>query len=321
MDAVLGKLARSPDPNLLVGFDQADDAGVYRLSDELALVQTVDFFSPIVDDPRSFGQIAAANALSDVYAMGGRPLTALSIVGFPENENWELLQEIMAGGLEKLQEAGCTLAGGHSVRDEEIKFGYAITGLIDPRRILPNSGAQPGDALILTKALGTGVISTAVKRGACQAGHADAAVSSMSRLNRRACELMLEYHPHAVTDITGFGLAGHAREMALASGATLHIKASQLPLLPGAREYALRYQPQGLKNNRAFAECAIQYETKPDEALTALLFDPQTSGGLLIALPAQEAEALLARLLDAGLDAARIGAVEPKTARPLRVSL
>ncbi len=319
LDAVLGKLARSPDPNLLVGFDQADDAGVYRLSDELALVQTVDFFSPIVDDPRSFGRIAAANSLSDIYAMGGRPLTALSIVGFPEKENWDLLEGILAGGQEKLLEAGCTLAGGHSVRDDEIKFGYAITGLIHPGRILPNSAARPGDALLLTKPLGTGVISTALKRGACRESHAEAAVESMSRLNRRACELMLECHPHSATDITGFGLVGHAREMALASKVTLRLEAGKLPLLPGALDYALRFQPQGLKNNRAFAECAVAYDTQLAPELLALLYDPQTSGGLLIALPAEEADPLLANLLAAGLDAARIGAVEPSGPAPLRI--
>ncbi len=321
MDAVLGKLQRSPDPNLLVGFEKADDAGVYRLSDELALVQTVDFFSPIVDDPRSFGQIAAANALSDIYAMGGRPLTALSIVGFPENENWELLEDILAGGQEKLQEAGCTLAGGHSVKDDEIKFGYAITGLIDPRRILPNSGAQPGDALLLTKPLGTGVISTALKRGACRKEHAAAAVASMSRLNRRACELMLEYHPHSATDITGFGLAGHAREMALASAVTLRLACSQLPLLPGALDYALQYQPQGLKNNQAFAECAVAYDAELPPEIRALLYDPQTSGGLLIALPEAESGALLEKMLAEGIVAVRIGTAEVKGDCPLRVGL
>lgn len=310
LDSVLGKLKRSSDPNLLVGFDTADDAGVYLLTPDLALVQTVDFFTPIVDDPVLFGQIAAANALSDVYAMGGRPLTALSILGFPEEEPPDLLGAILQGGLSKLEEAGCTLAGGHSVRDEEIKFGYAVTGLVHPQRVLPNTGARPGDALVLTKAIGTGVISTAAKAGKAAPEHLQAAIASMTCLNRTACERMLQFNPHAVTDITGFGLLGHAREMALGSGVHLRLEAEAVPLLPGARDYALSGVTKGLRNNRDFVACSVEFSAGVSEELRSLLFDPQTSGGLLIALPAGEAGELVERLREAGLAAARVGAVE-----------
>ena len=321
LDQVLAGLPRAGDPNLLVGFDTADDAGVYLLSPELALVQTVDFFSPVVDDPFAFGQIAAANALSDIYAMGARPLTALSIVGFPDSEPPGLLASILAGGLDKLTEAGCTLAGGHSVRDEELKFGFAITGTVHPGSILRNSGARPGDALILTKPLGTGVISTAVKRGAASPESAQAALDSMRRLNRQACEIALRHHPSAITDITGFGLAGHAREMALASNVSLRFSASALPLLPGALDYALEFQPQGLRNNREFAACAVRLEAELSPALEALLYDPQTSGGLLIALPAHEAAPVLEALTASGHAAARIGDAVLRGSHALSISL
>jgi selenide,water dikinase len=315
LDAVLGKLLRSRDPNLLVGFDKADDAGVYRLSPDLALVQTVDFFTPIVDDPYIFGQIAAANSLSDVYAMGGRPLTALAIVGFPEREPPELLETIFQGGLSKLQEAGCTLAGGHSIRDEELKFGYAITGTVHPGRVLTNAGARPGDRLVLTKALGTGVIATAAKRGKVNSAHEAASIASMQLLNRAACERMLEFQPDAATDITGFGLLGHARELAAGSNVALQIDAAAVPLLTGALDYATDFQSKGLKDNRAFAECAVSFAADIPEAMRALLFDPQTSGGLLIALPTDRARALAAAL---GPPASVIGeVVERKPGAPL----
>lgn len=278
LDSVLGKLARSPHPDLLVGFDTADDAAVYRLAPDLALVQTVDFFTPIVDDPVQFGQIAAANALSDVYAMGGRPITALSILAFPEQESPELLEAILQGGLEKLEEANCTLAGGHSVRDDEIKFGYAVTGLVHPDRVLANSKARPGDALVLTKAIGTGIITTAAKAGRAPDACLQAAIASMCQLNRTACEVMLTLHPHAVTDITGFGLLGHAREMAAGSGVQLRLAAREVPLLPGALECVPAGICKGLRNNREFVECAVEFAPGIDEALRALLFDPQTSG-------------------------------------------
>lgn len=317
LDQALSGLSRSADPNLLVGFETADDAAVYQLTPELALVQTADFFTPIVDDPFAFGQIAAANALSDIYAMGGRPVTALSLVGFPPSAGAALLGAILAGGQQKLDEAGCALAGGHSVRDEELKFGFAVTGTVHPAQIWRNGGARIGDALVLTKALGTGVIGTAVKQQKAQPEHERAATASMACLNRTAAEALRAFHPHAVTDITGFGLLGHAREMARASrdaaglAPQLHLHAAALPLLPGAEDYALAFQPQGLRDNRAFAAPAVVFSPEVPPERQALMFDPQTSGGLLIALDAAEAPALVSHLRDRGLPAARIGAVEP----------
>jgi selenide,water dikinase len=282
---------------VLVDHTTGDDAGVFRLSDEFSLVQTVDFFTPVVDDPADFGRIAAANALSDVYAMGGRPLTALSIAAFPEKDfPAEWARAIVAGGFEKLAEAGCALLGGHSVRDPEIKFGYAITGLVDPRLMLTNAGARPDDALILTKPLGTGVIATALKAGQASPAAVQAATASMCTLNREASERALARGAHAATDITGFGLAGHGVAIARESRVTLEFEAASLPLLPDARELALRFQPSGLKSNRREFEVHTVYRGAPDETLRALLFDPQTSGGLLIALSEQEAERLLAEL-------------------------
>jgi selenide,water dikinase len=277
LDQVLPGVPRLNDPNVLVGFDTADDAGVYRLSPECALVQTVDFFTPIVDDPKTYGRIAAANALSDVYAMGGRPISALSILCYPAKGDLDDLREILAGGAEKMIEAGCALIGGHSVGDDEIKFGYAVTGVVHPDRIWTNAGARPGDVLVLTKPIGTGVIATALKRGIAKDEHVEASIESMSRLNR------IEASAHGCTDVTGFGLMGHAREMALASGVTLEINAAALEFLPGALEYsAAGARPGGLTNNREFASCAVKIEGELDEALEALLYDPQTSGGLLL---------------------------------------
>src|SRR5882672_11337490 len=211
LDTVLGKLARQQDPNVLVGFDHADDAGVYQLTPEQALVQTVDFFTPIVDDPYTFGQIAATNALSDVYAMGGKPLTSLALVCFPEKGDLDILERILAGGLSKMIEAGCTIVGGHSIRDDETKFGYSVTGVVHPKKVLANSGAQSGDALVFTKAIGTGVISTAIKKGVAEQSWVDDAVASMTTLNKKAVETIVNgnYSVHAITDITGFGLIGH----------------------------------------------------------------------------------------------------------------
>jgi selenide, water dikinase len=293
LDKVLSAMPRIANPNVLAGFDTADDAGVYRLSADLALVQTVDFFTPIVDDPFTFGAIAAANALSDVYAMGGTPISALSIVAFPADGDVEVLGEIMRGGLEKMREAECALLGGHSVADAEIKFGYAVTGTIHPDRIKANSGARPGDALIFTKPLGTGVIGTALKRGIASRESVEAAAASMLTLNREACAAMLRFDVHGCTDVTGFGMMGHAREMALASNVTLEIEAATVPLLPGALD-AVRAGaiPGGLKNNREFASCVVEGDAGIDAALVDLLYDPQTSGGLLIALPEPDAAAL-----------------------------
>ena len=320
LDTVLGKLARQQDPNVLVGFDHADDAGVYLLAPDMALVQTVDFFTPIVDDPYTFGQIAATNALSDVYAMGGLPLTALAMVCFPEKEDIAILERILAGGLSKMIEAGCTVVGGHSIRDEEIKFGYAVTGIVNPKKVLTNGGAQPGDRLLFTKALGTGVISTAVKRGTALPPWMEAATASMTTLNKTAAEIITgsgDFAIHSLTDVTGFGLIGHAREMALASKVSLKIHANALPLLEGALEcIRAGYIPAGLKANREFAECVVGYDNGVSEELKTLLFDPQTAGGLLISVAAQDAEPLRAALRNAGVPAVEIGEVLPES-KPL----
>jgi selenide,water dikinase len=307
---VLGKLARQHDPNVLVGFDHADDAGVYQIAPDQALVQTVDFFTPVVDDPYTFGQIAATNSLSDVYAMGGKPLTSLALVCFPDKADLEILERILAGGLSKMIEAGCTVIGGHSIRDEETKFGYSVTGLVHPKKVLANQGAKPGDALVLTKALGTGVISTAIKKGKAEQTWIDAAVQSMTTLNKRVAEVIVdgEFRVSAMTDITGFGLIGHAREMALASNVSMQISAGRIPQLTGALEcIRAGHIPGGLKNNRDFAECMVEYDDGVPEDVRALLFDPQTAGGLLIATP--EGERIGDALKNAGVTAVQIGEV------------
>jgi selenide,water dikinase len=333
LDKVLGRLARQHDPNVLVGFDHADDAGVYLLTPETALVQTVDFFTPIVDDPYTFGEIAATNALSDVYAMGGKPLTSLALVCFPEKGELEILESILAGGLSKMVEAGCTVVGGHSIRDEETKFGYSVTGVVHPKRVLANQGAQAGDRLLFTKALGTGVISTAIKRGVAKQSWIDAAVRSMTTLNKVAAEVIIRgrtratedqrpstsaaFAVHALTDVTGFGLTGHSREMALASNVSLILHSAQIPVLEGALD-CIRggYIPGGLKANREFAECLVDYDESVPAELRTLLFDPQTAGGLLISVSAEDAGALKRALQDAGVHAVEIGEVR-KTAKPL----
>ncbi len=295
---------------MLVGFEKSDDAGVYQISADTALVQTVDFFTPVVDDPYTFGQIAAVNSLSDVYAMGGRPLTSLALVCFPEKGDLEILEQILAGGLSKMMEAGCTVIGGHSIRDEEIKFGYSVTGTVHPRKVLANSGARIGDKLILTKALGTGVISTAIKKAKAKQEWIDAAVASMTTLNKAAAEVVAKYEVHGMTDITGFGLLGHAREMALASDVSLRIQASQVPLLPGALECVRAgYIPGGLKANREFAECTVGYEGSISHELKTTLFDPQTAGGLLISVAGKDAAALARQLIIEGTNAVDIGEV------------
>jgi selenide,water dikinase len=312
LDKVLGKLSRQHDPNVLVGFDHADDAGVYKITPDLAMVQTVDFFTPVVDDPYTFGQIAATNALSDVYAMGGKPITSLALVCFPEKADLDILERILAGGLSKMVEAGCVVIGGHSIRDDETKFGYSVTGLIDPKKILANAGAQPGDVLIFTKAIGTGVISTAIKKGKAEPAWIDAAVQSMTMLNKRAAEVIRrsDFRIHAMTDITGFGMIGHAREMALASGVALRLHADAIPILPGALECVRAgYIPGGLNNNRDFAECMVEYESTISLEVKSLLFDPQTAGGLLISVAANDSEQLLNELQNAGVPARRIGEV------------
>jgi selenide,water dikinase len=307
---VLGKLARQHDPNVLVGFDTADDAGVYKISATQALVQTVDFFTPIVDDPYTFGQIAATNSLSDVYAMGGCPLSALAIVCFPDKGDLDVLQQILAGGLSKMMEAECVVIGGHSVRDPEIKFGYAVTGTIHPERVWTNSGAKAGDALILTKGLGTGVISTAIKRGEAKQQWIDAAIRSMTTLNAKAAQIATEgeFAIHAATDVTGFGLIGHAREMANGSGVSLKIEAAKVPVLEGAMDcIRAKFIPGGLNNNRDFAECLVSYDSGVSEELRTILYDPQTAGGLLLAVAREDAQRLTAALRDAGVPAVEIG--------------
>jgi selenide, water dikinase len=319
---VLGKLARQQDANVLVGFDKADDAGVYQIAPDKALVQTVDFFTPVVDDPYTFGQIAAVNALSDVYAMGGRPLSALAMVCFPEKGDLEILERILAGGLSKMMEAECTVIGGHSIRDPEIKFGYAVTGTIHPQRVLTNSGARPGDALLFTKALGTGVISTAIKKQQAEQLWIDAAIASMTTLNRAAAEVITngEFAVRAMTDITGFGLIGHGREMALGSGVSLEFTAAKVPLLPGALECVRAgHIPGGLKANREFAECVVEYSGQIDEEHKALLYDPQTAGGLLISVASADAARLEGSLLDNKVLAIDVGRVLAKGPKPIIV--
>jgi len=292
---------------------------VYRISEDRALVQTVDFFTPIVDDPFLYGQIAAANALSDVYAMGGRPLTALAIAAFPKDAERDILRNIFAGGLEKLREAEVVLLGGHTVQDAEIKFGYAVTGEVNPTRVLTNAGARPGDAILLTKALGTGVISTALKFGRAPQAAIDAATQSMVTLNRAAARV-LETLPggvvHACTDITGFGLIGHASEMAAASHCSIEIEAGRVPLLESARELAPGNSPGGARTNREHFGGGVAIGAGVDATVADLLYDPQTSGGLLIAVAAANSESLLSSLASAGVLSARIGCVsDPGTVR------
>jgi len=309
---------------VLVGFDHADDAGVYLLTPETALVQTVDFFTPVVDDPYTFGQIAATNALSDVYAMGGKPLTSLALVCFPEKGDLEILERILAGGLSKMIEAGCTVVGGHSIRDEETKFGYSVTGVVHPKRVLANQGAQPGDKLLFTKALGTGVISTAIKQGVAKQAWIDAAVKSMTTLNKAAAEVITAgptWSVHALTDITGFGLIGHAREMARASDVSLVFQSANIPVLEGALDCIhAGHIPGGLKANREFAECMVEYESGVPEDVKTLLFDPQTAGGLLISVAGDDSAALTRALRTAGIPAVEIGQVLPRTKPLIRVT-
>jgi selenide,water dikinase len=314
----LAKLPKPTDPNVLIGYDTADDAGVYQLTPEVALVQTVDFFTPIVDDPYTFGQIAAANALSDVYAMGGRPISALSIVGFPNTgRDLAVLESILLGGHAKMQEAGCVVIGGHSIGDEEIKFGYAVTGLVNPQRVLSNAGARPGDRLVLTKRLGTGIIATALKQGCASEAALAAAVESMVTLNRAASEVALEFSVHALTDVTGFGLLGHAREVAVGSGVSLVLEAARVELLPGALDYTRQgFLPGGLMRNAEFLSGCVEFAGDVSEEVRNLMYDPQTSGGLLLCVGAADAVPLLEALRARDIIAQEIGTVIEKT-KPL----
>lgn len=312
---VLRRLPPAIDPNLLVGLKTGDDAGVYRIAPDLALVNTVDFFPPIVDDPYDFGRIAAANALSDVYAMGARPLTAMNLVAFPKQGlALEVLHEILRGGSDKLAEAGVALVGGHSVTDPEPKYGLAITGLVDPARVVTNAGARAGDSLVLTKPIGVGIITTALKQGVANARTVAQAVESMAQLNRRAAELMVEYEAHACTDITGYGLLGHALEMATASGVALRIAHRNVPHFSVALELrALGVAPGGLAANRRAFNGKVWFGDAVPGAWCELLFDPQTSGGLLIAAPEAAAARLVERLAAEGFaEAAIIGRVDAR---------
>jgi len=311
-------------PDLLVGLEAADDAGVYRLTPELALIQTVDFFTPIVNDPYRFGQIAAANALSDVYAMGGRPLTALNIVCFPlKTTAADILKAILKGGMDKVHEAGALLVGGHTVEDAELKYGLAVTGVVHPDKILTKAGARVGDLLVLTKPLGTGIIATALK-GRQASGEAEAAIIQvMSQLNRAAAEALEGLEVHAVTDITGFGLLGHGLEMALASRAELTIYAGQVPILPWAREYAaMGLVPGGSHANRRFCEKHLMIDPAVDPVMVDLLADAQTSGGLFVAVAANHGDVLLSRLKERDVTlAACIGEVSSAGEGKIRIIL
>jgi selenide, water dikinase len=309
---VLAALPRTENPNLLVGMETHDDAGVFRISPDLALIQTVDFFTPIVDDPFDFGAIAATNAFSDVYAMGGRPLTAMNVVGFPQGElPWNTLREILLGGHEVVHEAGAVLAGGHSVKAPELFFGLSVTGVIHPDRIVTNAGALPGDRLFLTKPIGTGVLTTALKRGKLDPEHLAIVTASMRRLNAAAAEAMVEVGVSAATDITGFGLLGHMYEMLVAAQVDCELDATSVPLLPGALDHARSGdKPGGLNANRRYVEPHLDGTDGIDPAILDLLFDPQTSGGLLIAVPEAKADALAAVLEQRGVqDARKIGRI------------
>lgn len=309
LSRVLSKLPRPTDPNLLIGTESSDDAAVYKLNDDLAIVQTLDFFPPMVEDPYVFGQIAAANALSDVYAMGGRVVTALNIVCFPESWDLNILGRILQGGGEKVQEAGGSLAGGHSIADSEVKYGLSVTGTVHPDKIRPNNGGRAGDKLILTKPLGVGLACTAARAGDAS-GMADA-ICSMTTLNRYAAEAADKYEIHACTDVTGFGLAGHLREM-LRPDLTARIQAAELPRLPQARHFAEEfYLTAAAQRSRNAAAGHIRFRGA-DFATEELIFDPQTSGGLLFAVAANDADALLRDVQALGLPCGLIGTLMPR---------
>lgn len=320
LSQVLRHLPISNDPHLLVGPGTSDDAAVYRLNDNQALIQTVDFFTPMVDDPHLFGQIAAANALSDVYAMGGKPLLALNIVCFPDCLPVNVLEEILRGGAEKVSEAGAVIAGGHTVRDNEPKYGLTVTGLARPEEVTSNAGARPGDLLVLTKPLGTGIIITGIKAELVSQSALRAATGSMSALNREASEAMRRHGAKACTDITGFGFLGHAFEMAEASGVSLEIEYTALPLLPETMDMArMGLIPGGAYDNREHLRGRVELDErlKPEEQM--VLFDPQTSGGLLVSLPAPAAKKMTGELSERGIQATVIGRVLPRGEKLIKV--
>jgi len=312
---VLSGLPKQPnDPNLIVGFDTADDAGVYRLRDDLALVQTLDFFTPIVDDPFDYGRIAALNSINDVWAMAGTPITAMAITCFPKKGvDPAILAEIMRGGLETLNQYGITLIGGHSVDNEQIMFGYSVTGFIDPNKVARNSGARVGDVIILTKPIGTGVISTGIKRGKASESVVNGSVNTMLTPGKYAAEAMREFGVLGATDVTGFSLLGHSWEMACASKVTIEIDSSAVPLLDGAMELASIGMLTGAdKTNRQYVGGDVQIQESIDQNLVKLLFDPQTAGGMLIAISSERMEEVLVELSKHYPQAAAIGRVLPK---------
>jgi len=315
LDRALCGLEFPTDPNVIVGLETADDAGVYKVSDDLAIIQTVDFFTPIVDDPYEFGQIAAANALSDVYAMGGVPKTAMNLVAFPlKDMDISVLRQIIRGGLDKMKEAGVVLVGGHSVEDKELKYGLSVTGFIHPDRVLTKKNLRVGDRLILTKPLGTGIINTAIKGGLASKEITDTVTRLMATLNKDAAEIMGNYPVHACTDITGFGFLGHLAEMVVDSGTGIRIQANRVPILPQTLNYAgMGLVPAGAYKNREFFERHVDFGIGVDILIQDILFDPQTSGGLLICVENERADDLLQALKEKGVqDAAIVGQVEPE---------
>lgn len=321
LSQVLRHLPPINDPRLLVGPETSDDAAVYKIDDNTALIHTVDFFTPVVDDPYLFGQIAAANSLSDVYAMGGKPFLALNIVCFPNCLSPDILAEILRGGAEKVAEAGAIVAGGHTVQDDEPKYGLAVTGLVHPDKVISNAGAVPGDMLVLTKPLGTGIVNTAIKGDMAPEESVKAAVNAMSSLNRSASEAMINAGARACTDITGFGLVGHAVEMARGSGVTITLRTKSIPLLPGVKELAaMGLIPAGAYANRDYFGAMAHFadEDTPPE-IRAILYDPQTSGGLLIAIEKSKVDSLMEEMEKMGVAAAVVGTVRQKEAAAVEI--
>lgn len=322
LDRALCGLEIPINPNVIVGLDRADDAGVYRINDELAMIQTVDFFTPIVDDPYDFGQIAAANALSDIYAMGGVPKTAMNLVGFPLSEmDINVLRQVIRGGLDKMKEADVALVGGHSVEDNELKYGLAVTGFVHPQKVLTKKNLHAGDALVLTKPLGTGVVNTAAKGGLASETVVAAITRLMAALNKSAAEVMTHFPVHACTDITGFGLLGHLAEMIVGSGCGVRLQARWIPVLPEAGDYAaMGLLPAGAYKNKEFRIHMVEFAASVDPVMQDILFDPQTSGGLLISVAPESADALLQALNEAGIsEAAVIGEVAAGPGETIRV--
>jgi selenide,water dikinase len=313
---VLSKLPQQSRENVIVGFDTADDAGVFRLNDELAMVQTVDFFTPVADDPFIYGQVAAINSLSDVYAMGGTPLSALSIVCYPQKGDFEVLGRILEGGQSAMNANGVVVIGGHSVDDQEMKFGYAVTGVIHPKKVISNAGARAGDVLVLTKAIGTGTINTAVQQGKASKRTEQAAIEAMTTSSARASKIMVDLNASACTDITGFGLLGHAYELAKASGVTINIDSATVPLLPDVIDLIKQGMlTRGDKNNREYVGDSIHFNESVSTEMQSALFDPQTSGGLLISFSQDNASAFLERVPNSQ----SIGSVSEKSDLLIRV--